>query len=88
MSAVPKIPAELPVKSPDSFFIGGKWEKPATTNKLDVISPVTEQVVLKFAEASPQDVDKAVAAARKAVHEAPIIEPTLAALRAALEDLQ
>jgi aldehyde dehydrogenase (NAD+) len=71
MSAQPQTPTELPIKSPDSFFIGGKWEKPATKNKLDVISPVTEEVILQFAEASTQDVDKAVAAARKAFDTGP-----------------
>jgi len=63
MSAQPKTPAGLPVKSPDRFFIGGKWEKPAGKATLDVISPVTEEVVITFPEASPADVDKAVAAA-------------------------
>jgi acyl-CoA reductase-like NAD-dependent aldehyde dehydrogenase len=71
MSAVPQAPAGLPVKSPDAFFIGGKWEKPATKGKLDVISPVTEELIVKFAEASPQDVDKAVAAARQAFDTGP-----------------
>jgi acyl-CoA reductase-like NAD-dependent aldehyde dehydrogenase len=71
MSAVPQTTPDLPVKFPDAFFIGGKWEKPAGKNKLEVISPVTEQVVMRFAEASPADVDKAVAAARKAFDEGP-----------------
>jgi acyl-CoA reductase-like NAD-dependent aldehyde dehydrogenase len=73
MSAQPQIPAGLPVKSPDCFFIGGKWEKPSSTSKarLDVISPVTEKVVLSFPEAQPADVDRAVAAARKAFDEGP-----------------
>jgi acyl-CoA reductase-like NAD-dependent aldehyde dehydrogenase len=65
------MPAELPVKSPDCFFIGGKWEKPSGNGKLEVISPVTEQVVMRFAEATPADVDKAVAAARKAFDTGP-----------------
>jgi acyl-CoA reductase-like NAD-dependent aldehyde dehydrogenase len=71
MSAVPQMPAGLPVKSPDSFFIGGQWVKPSGKSKLDVISPVTEQVVMQFAEAAPADVDKAVAAARKAFDTGP-----------------
>jgi acyl-CoA reductase-like NAD-dependent aldehyde dehydrogenase len=71
MSAVPQTTATLPVRSPDAFFIGGKWEKPAAKGKLEVISPVTEQVVMRFAEASPADVDKAVAAARKAFDSGP-----------------
>jgi acyl-CoA reductase-like NAD-dependent aldehyde dehydrogenase len=71
MSAAPQIPAGLPVKSPDRFFIGGPWVKPSGTSKLDVISPVTEKVVMSFAEAVPADVDKAVAAARKAFDTGP-----------------
>jgi acyl-CoA reductase-like NAD-dependent aldehyde dehydrogenase len=71
MSAVPQSKPAIPVKSPDSFFIGGKWEKPAGKGKLEVISPVTEEVVIRFPEASPADVDKAVAAARKAFDEGP-----------------
>jgi acyl-CoA reductase-like NAD-dependent aldehyde dehydrogenase len=71
MSAVPQTPAGLPVKSPDCFFIGGKGEKPAGKAKLDVISPVTEKVLMTFPEASPADVDKAVAAARKAFDTGP-----------------
>jgi len=71
MSAVPQMSAGLPVKSPDSFFIGGQWVKPAGKGKLDVISPVTEQVVMKFPEAAPADVDRAVAAARKAFDTGP-----------------
>jgi aldehyde dehydrogenase (NAD+) len=71
MSAVPQTPAGLPVKRPESFFIGGQWIKPSTKGKLDVISPVTEQLVMQFAEAAPADVDKAVAAARKAFDTGP-----------------
>ena len=72
MSAVPQTPVGLPVKSPDCFFIGGQWVKPSSTKaKLDVISPVTEKVILSFPEAQPADVDRAVAAARKAFDEGP-----------------
>ena len=71
MSAVPHAATGITVKTPDAFFIGGKWEKPSAKNKLDVISPVTEQVVMRFAEAAPADVDKAVAAARRAFDTGP-----------------
>jgi hypothetical protein len=71
MSAVPQSKNGIPVKSPDAFFIGGKWEKPAAKAKLDVISPVTEQVIMQFPEASPADVDRAVAAARQAFDSGP-----------------
>ncbi|HEX6999476.1 MAG TPA: aldehyde dehydrogenase [Gammaproteobacteria bacterium] len=62
---------DLRVKAPDSFFIGGKWVKPSGSGKLDVISPVTEEVVMTFPEATPQDVDRAVAAAREAFDDGP-----------------
>jgi acyl-CoA reductase-like NAD-dependent aldehyde dehydrogenase len=71
MNAVAEARPEVSIKSPRSLFIGGRWEKPAGTGSLDVISPVTEEVVMKFAEASPQDVDRAVAAAREAFDNGP-----------------
>jgi acyl-CoA reductase-like NAD-dependent aldehyde dehydrogenase len=71
MSAAPQAATGISVKTPDAFFIGGKWEKPSSKNKLDVISPVTEQIVMKFPEAAPVDVDRAVAAARKAFDSGP-----------------
>ena len=70
MSAV-KAQSGYQIKHPHSFFIGGKWVKPATDNKLSVISPVTEEVIATYAEASPQDVDRAVAAARDAFDTGP-----------------
>jgi len=63
--------AELELKAPSSFFIGGRWVKPAGTGKLDVVSPVTEEVIMTFPEASPADVDRAVAAARDAFDRGP-----------------
>ena len=70
MSAVPQS-REMSVKAADRFFIGGKWEKPAGDSTLNVISPVTEEVVMTFPEASPKDVDRAVAAAREAFDKGP-----------------
>jgi aldehyde dehydrogenase (NAD+) len=48
------------------FYIDGRWVDPATLKTLDVINPATEQVCGKIALGSAADVDKAVAAARKA----------------------
>ena len=59
------------IKHPRSVFIGGEWVKPATSNTLSIISPVTEEVIATYAEASPQDVDRAVAAAREAFDKGP-----------------
>ncbi|MEQ8509103.1 MAG: aldehyde dehydrogenase [Rhodospirillaceae bacterium] len=53
------------------FFIGGAWVSPSTDKTLDVVSPVTEEVVFRVAEARPADVDKAVAAARTAFDSGP-----------------
>ena len=40
--------------------------KPETGDLIDVISPHTEEVIGQVPDASPADIDKAVAAARKA----------------------
>jgi acyl-CoA reductase-like NAD-dependent aldehyde dehydrogenase len=70
-AAVLQSKAQYSIKNPNAFFIGGKWEKPAGTAELKVISPVTEEIVAKFPEASPKDVDRAVAAAREAFDKGP-----------------
>jgi len=61
----------ISIGAPDSLFIGGRWQAPAEDGRLTVISPVTEQPVMSFAEASPRDVDRAVAAAREAFETGP-----------------
>ncbi|WP_437323009.1 aldehyde dehydrogenase family protein [Sorangium sp. So ce381] len=48
------------------LFIGGAWRAPASGRYLDSISPSTEEKLCEFAEASEQDVDLAVQAARAA----------------------
>jgi acyl-CoA reductase-like NAD-dependent aldehyde dehydrogenase len=58
-------------KAPDKFFIGGKWVEPLSNRKLDVISPVTEERILSYPEASTADMDRAVAAAREAFDNGP-----------------
>jgi acyl-CoA reductase-like NAD-dependent aldehyde dehydrogenase/thiamine pyrophosphate-dependent acetolactate synthase large subunit-like protein len=58
-------------KAPDRFFIGGRWVEPLSNRKLDVISPVTEERILSYPEASQADMDRAVAAAREAFDNGP-----------------
>src|SRR5690348_15455630 len=70
MTATP-LPTRLSLKAPHSLFIGGRWVEPSTDARLSVISPVTEEEVLSFAEAREADVDAAVAAARRAFDEGP-----------------
>jgi acyl-CoA reductase-like NAD-dependent aldehyde dehydrogenase len=55
----------------DELFIGGRWRAPATDRRLSVISPHTEEPIGGTPEASGDDVDKAVRAARTAFDEGP-----------------
>ena len=50
----------------DKLFIGGQWVTPATSATIPVISPHSEERVGSVPEASTEDVDRAVAAARRA----------------------
>ena len=48
------------------FYIDGQWVEPAKLEVLDVIDPATEEAFTQIAVGGPQDVDRAVAAARAA----------------------
>jgi aldehyde dehydrogenase (NAD+) len=48
------------------FYIDGAWVDPTTSTTLDVINPATEQSIASIALGGTKDVDRAVAAARKA----------------------
>jgi aldehyde dehydrogenase (NAD+) len=48
------------------FYINGEWVDPVTPHLLDVIDPSTEEAFAQISLGSKADVDKAVAAARKA----------------------
>src|SRR6201991_3945016 len=48
------------------FYINGAWVDPAKPATIDVINPATEEVYTQIAAGSAADVDRAVAAARKA----------------------
>src|SRR3954471_11370617 len=50
----------------DKLYIGGEWVEPATDKTIDVVNPATEEVVGRIPEGTPEDVDRAVAAARSA----------------------
>lgn len=49
------------------FYIDGEWVDPVTPKTLDVINPATEAVCGRISLGSAADVDKAVAAAKKAL---------------------
>lgn len=58
--------AKIDVSNFNKFYIGGEWVEPSSKDVIDVVSPNTEQVVFRVAEAKTEDVDRAVAAARQA----------------------
>ncbi|MFI6014002.1 aldehyde dehydrogenase [Streptomyces sp. NPDC051243] len=53
------------------LFIGGELTDPLGEDVIEVISPHTEEVIGRVPHASPADVDRAVAVARKAFDEGP-----------------
>jgi len=55
----------------DKLFIGGDWVGPETDATIDVISPFSEEVIGRVPDASPADIDRAVAAARAAFDDGP-----------------
>jgi betaine-aldehyde dehydrogenase len=54
------------VEDRTQIYVGGQWIASEGSGRIEVINPATEQVIAKVAEGTAADVDKAVAAARKA----------------------
>ncbi|HKC20521.1 MAG TPA: aldehyde dehydrogenase family protein, partial [Candidatus Dormibacteraeota bacterium] len=50
---------------PKKLFIGGRWVEAASGKTFDTLDPATGEVLAKVAEGGSEDVDRAVAAARK-----------------------
>jgi betaine-aldehyde dehydrogenase len=50
----------------DKLYVNGQWVKPAGTGALEVTNSTTEEVMGRIPEGVPEDVDRAVAAARAA----------------------
>ena len=61
----------ISIQSPDRLFLNGSWEAPSGSQKLSVISPVTEEEILTFPDGTPADMDRAVASARAAFDTGP-----------------
>ncbi|OHV23099.1 aldehyde dehydrogenase [Parafrankia soli] len=55
----------------EQMFVGGAWVAPSTDSRIEVTSPHTEKLIGRVAAASTEDVDRAVAAARRAFDEGP-----------------
>ncbi len=56
---------------PDKVFIGGEWVEASSGRWIEIVSPDSESVVGKVVEGDVQDMNRAVAAARKAFDEGP-----------------
>jgi acyl-CoA reductase-like NAD-dependent aldehyde dehydrogenase len=56
--------AELQVK--DRIFISGEWVAPSGADPIEVVNPTTEEALGTIPACSPEDADRAVAAAREA----------------------
>jgi aldehyde dehydrogenase (NAD+) len=50
----------------DRLYIGGEWVQPAGDGTIAVVNPTTEEEIGRIPAGTPQDVDRAVAAARAA----------------------
>jgi acyl-CoA reductase-like NAD-dependent aldehyde dehydrogenase len=48
----------------DRLFVGGQWVDPAGDGTIEVVDSTTEQVIGRVPKGTPEDVDRAVAAAR------------------------
>ncbi|MGH9207793.1 MAG: aldehyde dehydrogenase [Acidimicrobiales bacterium] len=53
------------------LYIGGEWVQPEGSDTIEVISPASEEVIGQVPNASRADVDRAVAAARRAFDQGP-----------------
>lgn len=62
----PESSSHVEIKPQYELYINGKWTKPSSKKYFNTISPSTEKVLSKIAEANNDDVDLAVKAARSA----------------------
>jgi aldehyde dehydrogenase (NAD+) len=54
-------------ENPTKLLIGGEWVQAADGQTFETIDPATDQVITRCASAGPEDVERAVAAAEKAM---------------------
>jgi len=64
-------PEGVQIAHPDRLYIDGKWVEASSGRMIELVSPNSEEVIGRVAEANEQDMDRAVAAARKALDEGP-----------------
>ncbi len=69
------------------LYIGGEWVDPAGQDRFEVVNPATLQVIGSVPEATPADMDRAVAAARAALESGPWANSTAADRHQIMADL-
>ncbi|MDR6707354.1 MULTISPECIES: aldehyde dehydrogenase [unclassified Novosphingobium] len=65
------LPHNIRIAHPDRIFIGGSWVASTGDLMLDIVSPDSEEIVAQVVDGTKADMDRAVAAARKAFDEGP-----------------
>ncbi|WP_315761609.1 aldehyde dehydrogenase [Sphingomonas sp. Y38-1Y] len=71
MEALRNTLAGIDARADTPFFIGGDWQAGSGGPMLEVVAPHSEEVLMRYPEATREDVDRAVAAARRAFDEGP-----------------
>ncbi|MGE5722285.1 MAG: aldehyde dehydrogenase [Sphingomonadales bacterium] len=61
----------ITTRGKNTLFIDGKWVEGSGSQMLEVVAPHTEEVLLRYVEATNEDMDRAVVAARRAFDEGP-----------------
>jgi aldehyde dehydrogenase (NAD+) len=62
---------QIKLAHPTRLYIGGRWVEARKGGRIEVVSPNTEAVIATVAEATEEDIDVAVAAAREAFDRGP-----------------
>ncbi len=70
MSTATLAPTDVKI-GPTKLLINGEWQESASGKRFPTVNPATEEVIAEVAEADAADVDRAVAAARRAFDEGP-----------------
>ena len=71
MEALNKTLDGIKARGDAGLFIGGEWREGKGGAQLDVVAPHNEELLLSYREATPTDIDAAVAAAREAFDNGP-----------------
>jgi hypothetical protein len=64
-------PADISENAGTRLCIGGKWTVPRSSNRLEIISPITEKVQFTVPAGSPEDMDDGVKAISEAFEQGP-----------------